>query len=418
MGSMTILSLILVLLLVVTLFIAWQQWQISRSSSPPIDRERLESVLQEQAHERAQLGRAHEQVGELQATLMEIRSELSEQKGKNKQLFAQYTKIESDYEGALREKDSLQQALLQHEESRVRKEKEFETQVTKLDQAQKQLELERGRIVAAEREEREEREAARDRLWNDHENAVIALLSDLCKQPSLSFSAYTNTNLPAGFDGSLKPDFLIDFLGQYVIFDAKVSKAKSLKTYIDDQAKKTVLKVKGNEQIYPWLFFVVPATALSELKQHHTIIDGYHLFVVSPESLPAILLCFKRITTYQFAESMDPQERENIVQLIAELDFHINLRNAADIFLSHLGCELLTKAQKIDSKLSQEVALKKEPMNAKASIAASDIKRLVSRIASQQEEMSRLVAPQASVRKSDLQAAESLLTGSLFSDEH
>ena len=58
-------------------------------------------------------------------------------------------------------------------------------------------------------------------MWNEHEHVVVSQLTDLCAKPQLKFTTYDNTNLPDDFDGSIKPDFLIDFLGQYIIFDAK-----------------------------------------------------------------------------------------------------------------------------------------------------------------------------------------------------
>lgn len=118
-----------------------------------------------------------------------------------------------------------------------------------------------------EERNRAEREEERDRIWNEHENAVIATLSELCKQPHLHFTSYSNNNLPDEFDGKLKPDFLIDFLGQYVVFDAKASKAESLQTYINDAVKTTAEKIKKNGRIYPHVFLVVPTEAIGELKK-------------------------------------------------------------------------------------------------------------------------------------------------------
>jgi hypothetical protein len=42
----------------------------------------------------------------------------------------------------------------------------------------------------------------------------------------------------------------------------------------------------------------------------------------------------KKVKDYDLAEKFNPQERENIVNLVAALDFHISKRNAFDIALS------------------------------------------------------------------------------------
>lgn len=370
----------------------------------PADYERL----------KAELDRKSNETGELRAQLAQTQSEKDEMGGKNKAMFAELTNVKAELKAFAYERDQLIKQVKTFEEQQTRREREHEVKFNELVKLQESFEKERARVIREDEEKRARELEERDRMWADHENTVVAALSDLCKQPTFNFTAFSNTNLPDGFDGSLKPDFMIDFLGQYVIFDAKVSKAKSLQTYVNDQVKKTVEKVKSNDRIYRSIFLVVPATALSELKSHHYTVDGYQLFVVSPEALPPILAAFKRISMYEFAEQMDPQQRENIVQMVAELDFHINLRNAADIFLSSLGSEILEKARKVDPALAAEVDMKKAPMNAKASIAAADIKKLVVSIATQKEHIGRLVSPKEAVASQKVEEAKKLLSDSLF----
>ncbi len=405
---MTAIYVILGLVLIVSGYIAWkltiQQPVGTTDGISPAEFDRL----------KVELDRKIDDIAELKSKLEKALSEKDEMSGKGKQLYDSFKNMESDLKILRQERDAVQRQVQTYEAEDKRKEKEFTQRLEKLESAKISLEEERQRVIHDDEERRRQELEARDRLWADHENGVIATLTDLCKQPSFSFTSYSNTNLPEGFDGSLKPDFMIDFLGQYVIFDAKVSKAKSLKAYIDDQVKKTVEKVKNNDSIYKWIFLVVPATALSELKTHHYMVDGYQLFVISPEAIPAVLSSFKRISTYEFAEQMDPQQRENIVQLIAELDFHINLRNAADIFLSNLGSELLEKAKRIDPVLQEEVELKKAPMNAKASIAASEIKKMVVSLAHQKEQIDRLVSPKTTISEKKIKEAKELLSDTLF----
>lgn len=363
---------------------------------------------------KAEVDRKISDISDLKTKLEKTQSEKDELSGKGKQLYDNYKNIESDLKVARQERDALQRQVQEFEANEKRKDREFNDRLQKLDSSKEKLDEERQRVIHEENERSQRELEARDRLWNDHENSVVSILTDLCKQPTFSFTSFTNTNLPDGFDGSLKPDFMIDFLGQYIIFDAKVSKAKSLKTYVADQVKKTVDKVKDNDKIYKSIFLVVPASALEELTTHHYIQDGYQLFIVSPEALPPILAAFKRITMYELAEQLDPQQRENIVQLIAELDFHINLRNAADIFLSNLGSELLEKAKKIDPLLAEEVDIKKAPMNAKAQIAASEIKKLVVSIAHQKEQIGQMISPKASVNTKKIEEAKEMLSETLF----
>ena len=376
--------------------------------------EEEQRLREDAARMKAELEQKQKELGKLEKSLSTEQAEKNELSGKNKTQWAQHESLKGDFKTLAVENDTLKKRLSGYEEQETRREKEIERKMTQLEKAEMSLKEERERVIREEEEQRRLELEARDRIWADHENGVVSLLTDLCKHPALSFTAYTNTNLPEGFDGSLKPDFLIDFLGQYIVFDAKVSKAKSLKAYIDDQVKRTVEKVKIDERIHKWIFLVVPTSALPELKQHTYAVEGYQLFVVGQEALPAILACLKHITRYEFAEQMDPQQRENIIQMVADFDFHINLRNAADIVLTKMGIATLERAQKLDPELAEEVLLKKQPMNAKAAIAAGEIKKIVTQLTAQNMEIDALVAPKASVKKQQLKAAEEAMTEALF----
>ncbi len=386
-------------------------WMLSRRTGGAGSTEEVHALNQQLALLKANLEQKSQEAGRLEKQLELERRERDEQAGKSKTLFAQMKQLEAHGESLSRENQELRTRVTRFEAERERREEEQAQKLAKLEAAENALKQERERVIREDEEQKKQLEEARDRLWADHEHTVISSLTDLCKKPEFAFTAYSNTNLPEGFDGSLKPDFMVEFLGQYVIFDAKVSKAKSLQTYITKQVTDTVQKAieNGNDSIYKTIFLVVPTSALGELKNHHYVVEGYSVFVVCPEALPAILASLKRITLYEFAEQMDPQQRENIVQLIAELDFHINLRNAAEIVLSKMGTDLLHKAQRVDPSLSAEVAVKKQPMNAKAAIATAEIKKLVTRLEAQDEALNQMVSPRAPVAQQDLLEAKEVL---------
>lgn len=399
-------------------FIAWKvgsgglggnhSEETERLAGEKLELERLTTQL------KVNLEQKSEEVGHLKAQLETEKADNQERQGKAKQLFAQFTEARAELEHLKKDREQLQKTLAKFEESGERREREFEDRLAKLEAAKVSLDLERQRVLREDEEAQRTAEEERDRVWAEHEIGVISRLTELCKQPQYAFSCFTNTSLPEGFDGSLKPDFMIEFLGQYVIFDAKKSKSESLQTYITNTVKSTVTKVKKNEKIASVIYLVVPTEAIGELKTHYHVQDGYTLYIVSPEALAPILASLKRITAYEFAEQMDPQQRENIVQMVAELDFHINLRNATDLVLTKMGTELLERAQRADPSLAEEVAQKKLPMNAKAAVAAADIKKIVAKITAQNEELQALVSPRAAVRKKDVEQAEALLTETLF----
>ena len=123
---------------------------------------------------------------------------------------------------------------------------------------------------------------------------------------------------------------------------------------------------------------------------------GFTFYIISPESIAPVLACLKRITEYELAEQFDPQERENIVNMLAKLDFHINERNTFDVLMARRGKEVLYDAGKLYPEISKEVSLKKEKMRL-PNFKPSEIKRLIRSIAAREEEVEELTAPKAAI---------------------
>jgi hypothetical protein len=277
------------------------------------------------------------------------------------------------------------------------------------------FEQEQQRVIREDEEKRIELQDARDRLWKEHEDKVISRLAELCKLPRYNFTVFTNQNLPEGFEGIIEPDFMIEFLDQYIIFDAKLSKKpENMNTYIKNAVKETVQKAKKHPKIFKTIFLVVPNEGIGELKEHHYPLEGYVVHTIAADALPVVLWSIKQITTYEFAEQMDPQQRENIIQLIAELDFHINVRNAADVIFAKMGTDLLRKTQSSDAALAEEVAIRKQPMNAKAINIGNSIKKLVVNLDAQDAEIQDLVSPEVSIGKKEIDTAEEIIKAHLL----
>ncbi|PIR48524.1 hypothetical protein COU80_02315 [Candidatus Peregrinibacteria bacterium CG10_big_fil_rev_8_21_14_0_10_55_24] len=347
-------------------------------------------------HLSAELERRREEIGELKNQCIQLKSEKDELSGNNKVLFAE----KSDIKAQLKE---LSTRVATFEAEEKRKDREHQTSLEKLEAAQKSLERERERVTRADAARQEQEMEERDRLWAEHEHTVVAHLTELCRKPQYGFTCYDNANLPEGFYGSLKPDVLIEFIGQYVIFDAKVSKASNMQTYIADQVKKTATKVKGKKDIYPTVFLVIPTHAVGELKKLSYYEDGFSFFVVSPEALEPILATLKRIANYEFAQEMDPQQRENLVDILAHLDFHISTRNAVDWHLMQHGIATLAKIRETDPELLTEVLVKREKIR-NINFNTSDVKELVANPERVQERLLELTQPHPQLSKKDLDA--------------
>lgn len=353
------------------------------------------------------------EVAKLENQVETEKAEHNKMAGANKQMYAELAQAKAKLQSIEKERDTLQTTLTKIEAKREQQEKEHARGLEKIDAAERALKEERQRVLESEVKAKEMAEEERDRLWNDHEVTVISTLVDLCKQPHLQFKSYSNNNLPDDFDGSLKPDFLIDFLGQYVVFDAKVSKAQSLQTYIDDQVKKTAEKMKKSDKIYPHIFLVVPTEAVRELKKLSYSKDNYTFYVVSRESLSPILASLKRISTYELAETLDPQKRENIINMLADMATHISYRNAHELLLTKMGADTLERVARTDPELAEEVDQKRLEKKLSA-LSPSEIKRIAGSLTEQNAEISSLASPKAAVKKNMIDAAQNVISQRLL----
>jgi len=358
--------------------------------------EELNNYVRENARLTSELAMMQKQFGELTKELQNEKSERDQLSGKGKQLFVEITTLKEKHDSLSKEKERVLQELTHFQAEEKRKAESFDKKIAQLDEAKNALEDEKKRIRKEDEEEAENEKANRDRMWAEHEEKVKSHLGELCKLPQYNFQSYDNKNLPEGFGGKFKPDFMIEFLGQYVIFDAKVSKSENLQSYVSTNVKSTADKINNDAKIYPMVFFVVPTDAIALLTKTHFQEQGYEFFIISPEAIPVLLAAFKRISAYELAEQLDPRERENIVTLIAEFDHHINMRNALDIIASQTGIAVLSKAHTLQKDLKQEIQMKKGKMRISVP-SSTELKTLMIDTDKQQENIASLVSPQAPI---------------------
>jgi len=367
-------------------FIGFQQWRSQADGDPRL---------------KAEIEKKNQDIGELKNQMIEMKSEKDELAGKGKQLYDNFKNLEADMKAMSKERDGLSVRVTKFEAENEQKQKRHEDMATKLEEAKAALEDEKVRIRREDEERQQQLIEDRDRMWNDHEQSVVALLGGLTKKEHCEFTSYSNTNLPEGFSGSLKPDFMISFLEQYIIFDAKVSRSQDLQNYMKESVKKTAAKIKGNQKIYSTVFLVVPTDAVQSLKQVSFYEEGFTFYVISPEALEPILASLKRMESYEFTEGIDPQERENIVDLVAAFDFHVSTRNAHELQMIYHGLETLHKAQNTNPELMAEAMIKKAKIR-NLNLSTAETKELVANPKEVAQQLLELVEPKAKISKEDL----------------
>ena len=122
----------------------------------------------------------------------------------------------------------------------------------------------------------------------------------------------------------------------------------------------------------------------------------------------------KKITTYEFAEQMDPQERENIIGTMAELGYHISFRNAADIVLAQGGVRALEKLDKLEGNLRESIEerIGKIEERQPKTLSPADLKRIIAGGSKgQQKEIIKLVSPKALVGEDAFEAVANTTGG-------
>jgi len=345
-------------------------------------------------------------LGEITMQLEQEKKEKNELQGNNKRMFVENEALKTETK-ILREKNTEQQRIISKFEAEAQmRQKELESFIQKLERAEKKLEEEQLRVRREDEARQTKLLEEKNRIWNDHENAVLARLREVCTKPEIAFRFYENNELPAEFDGTIKPDFLIEFLGQYLVFDAK--KSKDMVNYISDQVKKTAVKYKGNEKLYPMIFFIVPQEEISTLKKTNFHEGEYTFHVISQDAIEPILANFKRISEYEKIQEFDPQDRESLINLIANYDRHISFQNAANILLAKESVNVMKTKESLPAEFLSAIENRKQSMRA-IKLKDAEVKKLSQDLILQSREISKLTSPVAEIEATDIQSAQESL---------
>ncbi len=353
-----------------------------------------------------ELERKSEELGELKGDIKKISKERDELGGKYETLFLEKIELQSVRKNLEEKVDETSKVIARHNAEEIRKQKEFEERITKLANAEKALEDERQRIRREDEEKQANIDAERERIWHNHEQMVVSKLRETCQKSNIGFLLHDNTNLPATFT-KLKPDAVIPFLWQYVVFDAK--KSKNIRSYIDDQVKSTAKKYKDNPEIYSTVFFVIPNEELQELKNQSFLEDGFSFYVISPDSIEPILASLKKISEYDTIADFDPQDREIIVNLITNYDRHISLQNAANILFTKESIGLMNSKEGLHSEIQKEITNKKESMRGKK-LNEGELKKIAQSMSEQEKQVNELLEPKVTIGITEMNEVQRILS--------
>lgn len=353
-------------------------------------------LFQENARLQTEQEYRAQELGRISAELAKVTSTKDNIEGKQQQLSRENTDLRNESQKMREENDRLRKELAERRASEEKQKADEEQRIQKLEEARKTLEDEKQRIRKEDEDRQQAEQEERNRIWSAHEQNVITSLKELCRKPEIDFSFYENTNLPEEFDGNIKPDFLVEFDGQYVVFDAKFSNQKNPQTYFSDQTKKTAVKYKGNSHIFSTIFFVVPDNRIAELKKLSFVEQDFLFSLLPVSALEPVLVNIRKMADVFKITDFDPRDREAIIRLVAGYDRHIGFQNAANILLIRESIELMRSQESLSSHLQESIALQKDQMRA-LRLKDSDIKRLSRRFSEQESEIETLTASQAPI---------------------
>lgn len=363
------------------------------------------SLFEEKTGLKLELDQKKEEIGNLSNQLRQERSEKHNCLGRLEQLDNEIAGLKQAYRDLEQVRDTLNEKVIRYENDQAQKDEKLTNRVIALDAAKSGYDEEKRRILKEDLDRQQAIEGERNRIWNEHEIAVVAKLKEICQKPEIGFNYYENTNLPESFDGSLKPDFLVElFPEQHLIFDAKFSESK-ISTYFTKQVPETVIKIKksiSKNTIYPTIFFVVPNDLIQSSRKTFAFLEGFSFFMISPESLAPILECYKKITKYEFADQLNPQDRENIVNVLSGYESFIRGQNAANLLIATKSTEVIHSKEILSDEIKSEIDMKIKNIKP-LRLRETEMKKLIQSTEEFNQKIQALTSPKAEIQKKDLE---------------
>jgi hypothetical protein len=209
-----------------------------------------------------------------------------------------------------------------------------------------EIQAERNREIEEKQQAEIDRLKSLKQTWLDHENSVKNRVQALCQKHTIQYAD------AVPFKGT--PDNAIKLCNEFIVFDAKSPGSDDLTNfpaYLKDQAEKAK-KYAKLEAVKKDIFFVVPSNTLELIRQTVFTLGDFDVYVVSIDVLEPLLLCLQKIETYEFAEQLTPEERENICRIIGRFTHLTKRRIQIDSYFARQFMEMVLKC---DSDLPDEI---------------------------------------------------------------
>ena len=239
--------------------------------------------------------------------------------------------------------------LRQKDEERVR---EHDQRITEITTLKRQLDDDRLRVQADRDAEIHSRYEEMEQTWKRHEETVEASLRNICRTHNIEYCDKEK------FPYTGEPDNSLVICDQYIIFDAKSPKDSSelgnFPQYIKAQAE-AVKKYTKAGNVKKDIFLVVPANTVTTLSEFHYDMADWQVYVVTEDCLEPVILALQKIEDYEFAEKLNPEDRENICRVIGKFAHATKRRIQIDNFFCSEFIELLQSCDTLPDEIKQKV---------------------------------------------------------------
>ncbi len=245
--------------------------------------------------------------------------------------------LESEVSRAIREKTELTGKIARLEQADQNRTDEFLKNISAVKAIQKGLDDERNKLNEERVKEKEEHFERMKQTWQSHEETVKSVIRNICRSHLIEYVE----NVP--FRGN--PDNTVMIAGEYVIFDAKSPAGDDLENfpkYLKIQTE-SVKKYIKQENVKSDIFLVIPSNTLDYISQFSFNMGDYYVYLITVDSLEPIILSLKKIVSYEFAEQLTPDERENICRILGKFSHLAKRKIQVDYFFSWQFLDILSK---------------------------------------------------------------------------
>ena len=217
---------------------------------------------------------------------------------------------------------------------------------------QESLEKERQKIIDDRLKELAENLEQQKQTWREHEKDVENHIQLICQNHVIKYVSQEDFPHPRN-----KPDNAIEIMDQLIIFDAKSPANDDLNNfskYIKVQTE-SLKKYAKHDDVKKDLFLVIPSNTLSVIKKFSYNIGDYNVFIITKDALEPIILSLKKVEEYEFAETLSPDQRDNVCRIIGKFAHTTKRRIQIDQFFAEEFLDTLQKAKQLPSEILESV---------------------------------------------------------------